>query len=153
MLPKSRVGETVKTVLPSRRELTLALQAGCKNASFCVRTHHFAPSTLGPSPAALNVQRPSSEPPASPQRAPSDPPASPQRDPSETPAQPQRPPGRPQRHPSKAPVRSQRDLGDLFVLAAHECLFFIFFLVTAAPFIGFCRPELLEARVHPTTFK
>ena len=151
MIPKGRVGETVKTVLPSRRELTLALQAGCKNASFCVRTHHFAPSTLGPSPAALNVQRPSSEPPASPQRAPSDPPASPQRDPSETPAQPQRPPGRPQRHPSKAPVRSQRDL--LFVLAAHESLFFIFFLVTAAPFIGFCRPELLEARVHPTTFK
>ena len=149
MIPKGRVGETVKTVLPSRRELTLALQAGCKNASFCVRTHHFAPSTLGPSPAALNVQRPSSEPPASPQRAPSDPPASPQRDPSETPAQPQRAPGGPQRTPSKTPVRSQRDLGDLFVLAAHEGLFFIFFLVAAALFIGFCRSELLQARVHP----
>ena len=32
--PKVAQGETVKTVLPSRRELTLALQAGCKNASF-----------------------------------------------------------------------------------------------------------------------
>ena len=31
---KSGPGETVKTVLPSRRELTLALQAGCKNTSF-----------------------------------------------------------------------------------------------------------------------
>ena len=28
---KSGSGETMKTVLPSRRELTLALQAGCKN--------------------------------------------------------------------------------------------------------------------------
>ena len=34
VIPKSGTGETVETVLPSRRELTLALQAGCKNASF-----------------------------------------------------------------------------------------------------------------------
>ena len=60
-----------------------------------VRTHDFAPSTLEPSPAALNVQRASSEPPASPQRAPSEPPARPQRDPSKIPVGPQITPRRP----------------------------------------------------------
>ena len=34
MVPKSGTGETVETVLPSRRELTLASQAECKNAAF-----------------------------------------------------------------------------------------------------------------------
>ena len=34
MEAKSVPGETMKTVLPCRRELTLALQAGCKNISF-----------------------------------------------------------------------------------------------------------------------
>ena len=45
---KSGPGETMKTVLPFRRELTLALQAGYKNASFwaCLESLQIALSPL-----------------------------------------------------------------------------------------------------------